>query len=372
MQTSAMKVGDIVRFLNDVGGGRISRIDSGKKLVYVEDADGFEIPVLAQEVVIVDQGQAQTPQEKSAAQMGARPYSSAASAKTQHIATPDSNTQIKNTANRLATEVYETPEGDTLRLFLAFVPDDIRQLQTTETECLLINDSNYFVYYNIARITTHDAYSVAAGMIEPNMQETLTYIAKDQLNDWEQLHIQAIAFKTQKRYQCQRVIDYSLRLNPVRFYKLHAYQENEYLDEHAILVDLIEEANRQQLHDIDANALREAMMQKDPPKAIKPQKATKERRSDIIEVDLHIGQLLDTTVGMSNTEMLNYQMDTFHKVMQRQMSHKGQKIIFIHGKGEGVLRHEIEKALKTRYKQCSYQDASFREYGFGATQVIIH
>ena len=51
---------------------------------------------------------------------------------------------------------------------------------------------------------------------------------------------------------------------------------------------------------------------------------------------------------------------------------KGQKIVFIHGKGEGVLRQAIEKELRTRYKQHRFQDASFREYGFGATMVIIH
>ena len=47
-----VKVNDIVRFLNDVGGGRVSRIDG--KMVYVEDEDGFERPALAREVVVVD------------------------------------------------------------------------------------------------------------------------------------------------------------------------------------------------------------------------------------------------------------------------------------------------------------------------------
>ena len=47
------------------------------------------------------------------------------------------------------------------------------------------------------------------------------------------------------------------------------------------------------------------------------------------------------------------------------------KIIFIHGKGDGVLRSSLERELKQRYRSCTYQDASFREYGFGATQVTI-
>ena len=50
---------------------------------------------------------------------------------------------------------------------------------------------------------------------------------------------------------------------------------------------------------------------------------------------------------------------------------KGKKIIFIHGKGEGVLRNAIVNELHYRYKRYSYQDASFQEYGYGATQVTI-
>jgi hypothetical protein len=102
------------------------------------------------------------------------------------------------------------------------------------------------------------------------------------------------------------------------------------------------------------------------PKLIKPT-----RIPEIIEVDLHINQLLDTTQGLSNADMLQYQLDKFHAVISENKNRKGQKIVFIHGKGEGVLRKEIEKQLKTRYKNFYFQDASFREYGFGATMVTI-
>ena len=39
-----MKVGDIVRYLNAVGGGKVTKIDD--KIAYVEEPDGFETPVL--------------------------------------------------------------------------------------------------------------------------------------------------------------------------------------------------------------------------------------------------------------------------------------------------------------------------------------
>ena len=58
--------------------------------------------------------------------------------------------------------------------------------------------------------------------------------------------------------------------------------------------------------------------------------------------------------------------------VRQNMANKGQKIVFIHGRGEGVLKAEIEKMLRHDFPTCSYQDASFREYGFGATMVVIH
>lgn len=48
-----VKIGDKVRFLNDVGGGTITGFQ-GKDLVLVADEDGFEIPTLITEVVAVE------------------------------------------------------------------------------------------------------------------------------------------------------------------------------------------------------------------------------------------------------------------------------------------------------------------------------
>ncbi len=79
----------------------------------------------------------------------------------------------------------------------------------------------------------------------------------------------------------------------------------------------------------------------------------------------------DSTAGLSNAEILNLQIDKFSEVMDANLRHPGQKIVFIHGKGEGVLRQALMKELKHRYKGHDVQDASFREYGFGATQVTI-
>ncbi len=41
---SSVKIGDTVRFLNSVGGGRVTRIEAN--MAFVTDEDGFDTPVL--------------------------------------------------------------------------------------------------------------------------------------------------------------------------------------------------------------------------------------------------------------------------------------------------------------------------------------
>ena len=57
-----MKVGDIVRYLNAVGGGKVTKIDD--KIAYVEEPDGFETPVLIRECVVVDPDGGIVPKKK--------------------------------------------------------------------------------------------------------------------------------------------------------------------------------------------------------------------------------------------------------------------------------------------------------------------
>ena len=49
-----IKVGDRVKFMNDVGGGIVTKVIS-KSLVHVENDDGFEIPTLVADLVVVNE-----------------------------------------------------------------------------------------------------------------------------------------------------------------------------------------------------------------------------------------------------------------------------------------------------------------------------
>lgn len=74
---------------------------------------------------------------------------------------------------------------------------------------------------------------------------------------------------------------------------------------------------------------------------------------------------------MGNKDILEYQLDVFRKTLDEYKLRRGQKIVFIHGKGDGILRQRILWELQTKYKRFHHQDASFKQYGYGATLVTI-
>lgn len=103
----------------------------------------------------------------------------------------------------------------------------------------------------------------------------------------------------------------------------------------------------------------------------KPRINPKERNAPAMEVDLHINQLVKSAKGMTNHEMLNLQMETAKRQLEFAMRKRIQKIVFIHGVGEGVLKEELN-FLFGRYGNVKYYDADYQKYGLGATEVYIY
>ncbi|WP_308993551.1 Smr/MutS family protein [Mariniflexile litorale] len=106
------------------------------------------------------------------------------------------------------------------------------------------------------------------------------------------------------------------------------------------------------------------------PKRKQPKVKPKERFEPTMEVDLHINQLVKSAKGMSNHDMLSLQLETARRQLDFAISKRIQKIVFIHGVGEGVLKVELEY-LFGRYDNVKFYDANYQKYGVGATEVYI-
>ncbi|WP_273566445.1 Smr/MutS family protein [Maribacter halichondriae] len=116
----------------------------------------------------------------------------------------------------------------------------------------------------------------------------------------------------------------------------------------------------------------EAKNEKELPKKRKqPISKPKERNAPKLEVDLHIGQLVQSSKGMTNHEMLNVQLETAKRQLEFAIRKRIQKVVFIHGVGEGVLREELYYLFR-RYENITYYDADYQKYGLGATEIYIY
>lgn len=348
-----MKIGDKVRFLSETGGGIVCGFDKGN--VVVRDADGFEIPMPKTECIVTDADDYNRPSVHNDA-----PAPAACEAK---AAEPEA----------FAPKQAERPGADALNVCLAFLPMQPKEMTATRFEAYLVNDSNYsldFLYMSAEDAVWRVRFK---GTAEPNTKMFVEEFGHEDIDALSRVCIQLIAYKHDKTFALKPPMGAELRIDGVKFYKTHCFKPSDFFEEDALVYDVVVNDRPARTIFADADSLRDALLQKRAADQRRmPSPARKEKpKPQIIEVDLHINQLLDNTNGLSNKDMLDYQLREFNRVMRENEKYKGQKIVFIHGKGEGVLRAEIIKQLKHCYKQCTYQDASFREYGFGATLVTI-
>ena len=358
-----IKVGDRVKYLNNVGGGKVTRIKS-KREVWVLEDDGFEVPVSMSELVLVNpanfyfKDEPTDVDESVAVQV---PIDAAAAS-----SSPESDEE-----DYVFDESEETPEGEKLSIYMAFVPKDIKDFQNTVIEVFLVNDSNY--YMDFQWLLGKDNVKVARkDVIEPLTTLRIAELERNDLNEMQNQRFQAFAYK-KREYSPKPAIDISFGVRPVKFYKLHCFHDNEYFDTPVIALDIVRNDLPARTMVIDSADLERAMQEKrraDRPTHKPVQKHVKEKNG-IIECDLHIHELLDSTAGLSNHDMLEVQLDKFREVMDANINTPGARVVFIHGKGEGVLRKALLDELKRHYPHCEAQDASFREYGFGATLVKL-
>jgi dsDNA-specific endonuclease/ATPase MutS2 len=98
-------------------------------------------------------------------------------------------------------------------------------------------------------------------------------------------------------------------------------------------------------------------------------KQIKNKKTTLLEVDLHIHHLTHSNQKMTNFEMLQIQLNTVKIKVDYAIKHNIQRVVFIHGVGKGKLKSEIYHLLK-KYP-VEINDASFKKYGFGATEIYI-
>ncbi|MBQ2344991.1 MAG: DUF2027 domain-containing protein [Prevotella sp.] len=391
-----MKIGDKVRFISEVGGGVVSGFQ-GKNIVLVQDEDGFDIPMAINDVVVIgeeDYNKAHLPYGKPEPKKPDNRSVKAIMGDQSNIVDNQDNEEDEVDFSKVTfrAPVEERKGGNALSAYLAFVPIDIKEITHTRFECYFVNDSNYYIQYSYLAADGNSWTLRSQGEVEPNTKEYIEEFGREELNAFGHVAIQLFAYKREKPFVLKPVVDVQFRIDPVKFYKLHTFQENDFFEQPALLHTIIENDKVTRPLVVDAKQLKAEMYHVEPNDKTKvashqnngyvrryddgrkggnPFITKRKGDEDVIVVDLHANALLDTTAGMSAGDILNYQLDVFRRTLKEHASKKGQRIVFVHGKGEGVLRRALINDLVYRFKHYTYQDASFQEYGYGATQVTI-
>ena len=225
-----MKIGDKVRFLSEVGGGRVSGFH-GKDIVLVEDEDGFDVPMKINEVVVVGEENYETSHIIETRLQSSQKKS---------VAEEEPETEPSDRPVTFHAKPEERKGGDKLSAYLAFVPMDVKELSQTRFETYFVNDSNYymrFVYMTAENNSWQVRYTAE---VEPNTKEFIEEFGRENLNELEHSCVQVIAYKKDKYFLLKPTVNALVNIDPVKFYKLHTFRENDFFEQPALVYTIIE------------------------------------------------------------------------------------------------------------------------------------
>jgi hypothetical protein len=326
-----MNIGDKVRLVHGKEEGVVYRFLPGN-VVEIEIEDGFRIPVLRNEVVLISPvEQERLLKEEKAGRVAPTPVSGRAKG-------PFSEKGI----------------------YLAFQPVNDR-----EVSLHLINNSDWILPFVAYQDREDKQLGLASGVLEPRTSRKLTDLLMKDFEQWPTFDIQALYFREgsgainlpfQKRLKCRAQSFYKRKQKaPVLDKEGYVYQ----LDEEGHVTPTAESTG------ISAAALRERMLS--------PQGVATElpiaRPASV--VDLHLEKLTTTPGKLSNADKLSLQINTFEQQLEQAIASGLDEITFIHGAGNGVLRTELHRRLSKNQHVQFFKDAQKEKFGYGATQVKI-
>ncbi len=353
-------VGDRVRFLNEKGGGIVSKIISSN-LVQVAIEDGFEIPTLTSELVRVEDDD----QIKDY-------YDGTAEAP---VTASGENRPAETSGDRV-TQIIRYPSRQDFQqgVYLAFVPQDQKWLITGMLDIYLVNYTDYDVLFSLLLKEKEGGY---AGMdydaVSPQSKCLLDTIGRDDIEAWSQGIIQTLFHQDHP----QKILSpgsTTFRIRPVKFVREANYIQPVFLAERALIVTI---HSIETLSDVTAEDKETAAGKEMPPSPIKPAvvPALIDRHrigARIAEVDLHISALRDDYKDLKSHEILQIQTDYFMRTLESAIENHYYKVFFIHGVGNGILKARIMDHLAEYYEGIECRDAPFETYGVGAVEVVIY
>jgi len=354
-----LKVGDSVKFLNDTGGGVITRFVD-KNLAHVQTTDGFEIPVLLTELIRDEQYSIEIDQQSDEEDNLKQKGSSSVFRSDQ---------ESRGVTAKTDPDISQS-EMDLSGIYMALVPVDQRKAGTGTLDIYLVNDSNYRMFFSLGRKYENSVLLEQSGELETNTKLYMHSYSLNSAEGFPDFVVQAIFFRNGK-YIFQFPLSMDISLEKYNAGLPGSYVDNDYFHEKALLIPL-QDTFQQEVEKISNKEIEDIIRKKEgTTEKTTDKNKVKNKPGQVEEVDLHIQEIVDDYTGMSNGEIINIQLARFTTSLEGAIRNNVKKIVFIHGVGNGKLKYELRKILDNKYPHLRYQDASFREYGYGATLVVI-
>ncbi len=326
-----IRIGDKVKFLNEVGEGVVSRIKDAKS-VYVEMNDGFEIPFLLSQLVPVH---------------------------TELILNKDAeNIEIEEDAY-LSDCLYFVIEPDHELLDLV-----------NEYRIYLFNASSYNILFTYSIKDEEHYQSIKHGEAGAYQKVLLKQVKINFFNEYFFHKLDGVFFKN-NFYKTQSPVSEVMHITKKILHQSMPIEHIEF--KHPVYAFILKD-DFAKIEKVDGGIDNEALLEhqkfiKEFKNQAKISKSAKKAAQSLEkEVDLHIEELVENPGHLSSIEMLHIQLETVEKEIDEALLNNLKKIIFIHGVGNGRLKQEIIQILK-EHPNLTYHDGSYKEYGYGATQV---
>jgi len=353
------KVGDRVKFLNEKGGGIVSKIVS-PGMVNVTIEDGFEIPVMISELLKIE---LDAPVD-SPKHMFREDFKVDLPAKEETVYEED-NRNVKLSNNRAKGSVEEG-------ILFAFVPHDQRWLITGLVDIYLVNHTGSDILYSIFREKDEGGFEgFDYGSVESDSMILLETLEREKIGKWEKGIVQVL-FHNDEGNIIMAPGNSSFKIKLPRFYIESSYNDSSIIEGKSMLISLIPLSSINIIKEGESPANQEeetlvAKAQEIEPKNIIDKHKTSPREA---VVDLHIYELVENESGMEPAQILNTQVNYFVRCLENAIANKLTKVTFIHGVGTGVLKTAIKEILK-EYPNLEYRDASMQQFGYGAMDILI-
>ncbi len=317
-----MNIGDRVRLLKGTEEGIVSKfIDN--KVVEVEIEDGFVIPVLKNELVLI----------------------------------------AKQEASVFGTD-HDIPKQEEIKplkkvsgikgLFLAFIPINDQKLSLH-----FINNTDFDILFTLSAKVSDRYEGYAAGKVDRRNSQKITDTSRVKFDEWPSFYLQYLYYQS-GIFDLPKPVERKIKFKARSLFR--ELKSAPVIDKNAYLYQIDATIKPES---VDLASLETSLNDNE----VQPLSLENIKKEYVI--DLHIEKLTPNHKYLSSLEILNFQLKSFENSLNKAIISGQDEIVFIHGVGNGQLKDNIHHKLAT-YSNLKYSEHhNIGKFGNGATLVRI-